>query len=71
MTSQYVKREEYAKKRRWYSPRERIFNLVDLNPCLHFTGAGAFISTSLLSSTSDDPESAALLVLERVTRPGP
>jgi len=64
-------------------PSERIFNLVALNPCLHFLGAGASISTSLVeSSTSEDPDpdpscdflpllNNADLVFDRVTRPGP
>lgn len=64
-------------------PSERFFNLVALNPCLHFFGAGASISTSLVeSSTSEDPDpdpscdflpllNNADLVFDRVTRPGP
>lgn len=64
-------------------PSERIFNLVALNPCLHFFGAGASISTSLVeSSTSEDPDpdpscaflpllNNADLVFDRVIRPGP
>ena len=51
---------------------DRIFKRVARKPCLHLTGAGASISTSLWSSMPEDPpRAAAVRVFDLVTRPGP